>query len=876
VSSAAGSDHRVIGWLTAQSVVFGALAALYGTVANALFLGAYGSRWLPVTYIAVGAAGIVVSSAVARLARAGRLHRIAVAVLGIAALVVAGSWVIGLVGGSAWVSPPLLVLFPILVQLGFVFIGAQAGRILDIGTIKGSFPRILAGFPVGAVVGGLAAGALASVLGRTEHLLLITALAAAAFAALVWLTERSEGGGGRVHRVGDGPLGGRTSAGGPSAGPPSVGPAAPRSEAGDTVRTVLARPFVLVLLAYQALSALGSQISDFLVYDRAAAAFSGADDLARFVAGYTAVMNAVSIAFLVLAAGPLLRRFGLRVGIAANPIVVGVFAAAMLATLAVSGGGSFLLLAVVSAARISDIALTDGTTRTSINALYLVLPERVRLTTQTTVEGIGVPIAIGLSGVLILVVDALPAPLPAMLLVLAIVCVGWALIAARLYGAYRPALVDALRAKPVLDPDAVLETGNDARLATQLVFGDARSARLGLDFADGVAAPALRSELGALAADPRAEIRLGALGALAAAGDAKARRSLAAAVRDAATGPEPAVRTRAAVMAAVLDARDRAAMLVLLADPETDVRLAALDSVQPGDTFALEPAVRALGDASSVVAATGAIGRLCDIAVPTLARILDAGETGPLARRIVRAVSSRSPIRDEVLARHAGHADRDLGRIIIERLAGPTPAVEAVRGTLEAVLLEDAAHAVRIVRARRSIGGDAAGAPPSSLLRALDEELDLVGARVSANVLARYGRDALGAALAQLAAGNGDRALPIEALTVTLTRAELQLVTALVDPARDAVSRHARLEAVDLGGSTPARARTVMPNRDVAAWLRDLVEDADAAWRSPWLRACAIRAAAAGGHLERFDLEPARALDDRTVDEEIDAAAAST
>ena len=83
-----------------------------------------------------------------------------------------------------------------------------------------------------------------------------------------------------------------------------------------------------LILAYQVLSALGSQLADFLVYDRAGAQFPDPADLARFLAGYTAVMNIASIAFLFLVAGPLLRRFGLRLGIAANPVVLTVFAVA--------------------------------------------------------------------------------------------------------------------------------------------------------------------------------------------------------------------------------------------------------------------------------------------------------------------------------------------------------------------------------------------------------------------------------------------------------------------------------------------------------------------------------------------------------------------
>ena len=182
------SGHGAVRWLVAQSVVFGIVAALLGVVANTMFLEAYGAQWLPLTYVVIGAAGAAVSSAVARSARRFDLVRIAVVVLGATAVLLLAAWVATLGGGGAWVSGPLLVLFPVLIQLGFVFVGAQAGRILDIAGIKATFPRIVAGFPVGAVVGGLLAAPLVDLLGSTEGLLLATAIAQAVFTALVVVT----------------------------------------------------------------------------------------------------------------------------------------------------------------------------------------------------------------------------------------------------------------------------------------------------------------------------------------------------------------------------------------------------------------------------------------------------------------------------------------------------------------------------------------------------------------------------------------------------------------------------------------------------------------------------------------------------------------
>ena len=147
MTGARPSRGGAVGWLFAQSVAFGLWAALLGIVANAMFLEAYGAKWLPVTYIVLAVAGVVVSSLVSRAARTVDVVRIALVVLGGATVLQLAAWVIAVASGSAWVSAPLLVLFPILIHLGFVFIGGQAGRILDIAGDQGELPADHGGLP---------------------------------------------------------------------------------------------------------------------------------------------------------------------------------------------------------------------------------------------------------------------------------------------------------------------------------------------------------------------------------------------------------------------------------------------------------------------------------------------------------------------------------------------------------------------------------------------------------------------------------------------------------------------------------------------------------------------------------------------------------
>src|SRR5436190_3105658 len=274
----ATTERGVIALLTAQALAFGVMLALVIIPANALFLDAYGAKWLPATYIAIAVFGTAASALVARAARRTRLVRVATVSLSAFAALYAAAWLI-LVEGGVWVSAALLVLFPIALQMGFVFIGGQAGRLLDVRQMKEKFPRVVGGFSVGFLIGGLLGIPLLALLGSTEHLLLGGTAAQLAFLGLVLETER------RFPEV--------------RAAPVETG----QEPARPSARVLFASGLVLLLLVYQVLSAMGSWLLDFLLFNRAHVHYSG-DDLTRFLSGYTALLNIADILFLALLAGP--------------------------------------------------------------------------------------------------------------------------------------------------------------------------------------------------------------------------------------------------------------------------------------------------------------------------------------------------------------------------------------------------------------------------------------------------------------------------------------------------------------------------------------------------------------------------------------------
>jgi hypothetical protein len=796
----AGPERGVIALLTAQAVAFGVMLALVVVPANALFLDAYGAKWLPATYIAIAVFGSLASALIARAARRTRLVRVATATLFSIAVLYAASWLI-LAAGGMWVSAALLVLFPIALQLGFVFIGGQAGRLLDVRQMKERFPRIVGGFSVGFLVGGLLAIPLLALLGSTEHLLLGTTVAQLAFLGLLIDTER------RFPEV--------------RAAPVETVREAPRPSA----RALFGSTLVLLLLVYQLLSAMGSWLVDYLLFNRAHEHYSG-DDLTRFLSWYTAALNLADILFLALLAGPLMRRFGLRLGLVLNPAVVAALLVAMALVVAGPGAAAFGLFVLAAVTRVGDIVLTDGTTRTSVNAAFQVVPIKERLAVQTVVEGIGVPIAIGVTGAVLLVMNVLGLGIGAVIVLGVIVGVIWTASGAAMYGAYKRSLAEEMRHRSIVASDDVAE--DDAALQALLRSEDARDVRLGLDLLPGTVSPPFSEALLQASDHADPEVRVRALLQLAAAGDGEAAAAAGALAHELARSGDPADRRAAAAALAARDglAERTATMIALLDDADPAVQAAAFDAVGPdddGDDEIVHRVVAGLEEPRTAGSATGAARRLGGAAVAPL-----------LAAAVADGGASRRP----ALLRAAAEAARDHGVTVIEpalrdpdRVArlSALEALEAVDAgsavapaLLDGFLREAAAHAARSLAARATLSTS-----DGSLRRALEDEIELARRLVVAALALRHGGQVRHAVQVVDNAEGQRRALGVEALDVLLTRDEAAIALPLVR--RDLAPDE---QAAALGSLRP-------PVRSRAEWVDDLAADPAGVWRSSWLALCA-------------------------------------
>ena len=199
--------------------------------------------------------------------------------------------------------------------------------------------------------------------------------------------------------------------------------------------------------------------------------------------------------------------------------------AAMAGVVAGPGAAAYSLFVLAAVARLSDIVLTDGTTRTSVNASFQVVPIRDRFAVQAVVEGIGVPVAIGATGAVLLLMNLLGLGIGAVIVFGVVLSVIWTASGAAMYRAYTRALADEMSHRSLVASEVAED---DAALQALLRSDDARDVRLGLDLLPGITSPASAGPLRQASEHADPEVRLRALVQLAAGGEAQAAAEAAA------------------------------------------------------------------------------------------------------------------------------------------------------------------------------------------------------------------------------------------------------------------------------------------------------------------------------------------------------------
>ena len=683
--------------LAAQAGLLGLSVVFLIVPASALFLDHYGADDLPIVYLAVAVLGVVVSRVLRAMQARLSLVSVAVWCIGAYVVLVAASWALLRFGGQIWVSALLVGLFPLAIPVGFVLIGTQAGRLLDVRTMKQSFARIVAGFSLGFVVGGLATAALIGPLGGPVDLLFLDGLIGVAYLWTAVATGRRF--------------------------PAELGKRPDRSpHLATSVKLAPARrePLFVMIFGYQLLAAAVTQLLDYIVWERAAFHFPDPSDLARFQGLYGTLINVVALAFVFLAAGRILVRFGEQGGLGANPLVMVVLLLVATVVGLTAGVSGMPFFVVVCAQQVAHIALIDGMTRAAINTAYQALDPSSRLRAQTVVEAAGVPVALGFVGILLLVFQLADLGVIVVVGLTLVLAAAWLLAAVVAYRRYREGVLALVTTRP-WEPLDLLDS-DDEVVRRLLASTDARDVMVGLSAVSGRRQLPV-TEVAVLISSPDPYARLAAVCELIEAGGDSA--------------PEAQEQWVAA-----------------LADPDPEIREAALSGAAAApDPFFVPHLVDAVTAMPPRAALADALERHAAQVAPVVAERLAGERRGDARDRLTWALGI---MRDSLRAAPA--ALPDLRTVVGEQ-------------------------AVRVGRARAAtiaLGND----PGLAVLRrALDEDVAHSARTVADHLAMHHGRrrvDRIVSALDEPA--QQQRAMAIELLEVLTGRETGERIVELLDP----------------------------------------------------------------------------------------------
>ncbi len=346
---------------------------LIETARDALFLTKVPIAYLPALYLAIAAAGLLTTRAGAAL-EARRDPAVVPRFDPVSTSLIAGA----VITGAFWISaasPSRAVLYALYVFSG-LFASWVAGRLwIRLGAIftvvqaKRLYGVVGTGGVLGAVIGAAAARACLALI-EVRHLLLlgaallvVTAIGPAALLPRPVAEARRRGGAGSA--------GDAEAAGAATAAAPSLT---------DQAREVARHPYLVRVLGIVLVTAAVGTAIDFVFKSEVARAFHDPHELASFLATVSLATNLASLVAQSIGVGVVMRVLGVHRALYVMPLLIGLGA-----------GGAILGLGFAAAIAMRGI---DGTLRqslqkTSVELLFVPLPDAIRARSKPIVDLVG-------------------------------------------------------------------------------------------------------------------------------------------------------------------------------------------------------------------------------------------------------------------------------------------------------------------------------------------------------------------------------------------------------------------------------------------------------------------------------------------------------
>ena len=429
--------------MVGHSFFMGSSTVFFETAASALFLSQFEGKTLPWVYVAAALLNIATGAVYSRIK-----ERVSFAQLmtgtPLFLLLSVCAFRFGLqLSSAAWLSFASLVWYRVLSILTDLEFWAVAARLYDVRQAKRLFGLIGTGEVVARIAGAFSVPFFVRLVGvpnlmwlSAGGLLLCTLLAALVLRLI------------------------------PDAHAPAAETRRPVRGARQQLADVASDRYLRIVTGIAVLAVLGKYFVDFAFLEQMRARYSDVKNLAGFFGVFSGLTQGLSLLTRLFLSGPLLERYGIRVGLLVLPLIQLACTGLIVLNGAVGGdpGGALVFWLVIANQGIYK-TLKHPIDNPSFKVLYQPLKAEQRLAAQITVEVVFTPIAIGVAGAIMLLMSTLIAYDPVRFsYVLLLNFALWALVARRGASAYQRALLDVLRRRIVDDAPFVLDDATSVAL----------------------------------------------------------------------------------------------------------------------------------------------------------------------------------------------------------------------------------------------------------------------------------------------------------------------------------------------------------------------------------------------------------------------------
>lgn len=413
-------EGRLVALLVAFYFALAGAFVFVQSMAFGVFLTEFGPQGLPYSYVAIAILASLVAIFYLKLSERvsfPALLTINLSCLGAGCVVF---W-LGLTSGAAREFAFFLPLwFQIVINLGNLAVWPLAGRLFDVRQGKRLFGLVGAGNWLANVMGGFFVPPLVAWLGTTNLLLLAAGSLGVALVILRVIVGSYLGqpAPAMQHR--------------PPPRKPKAGPG------------LLRNRYVVLIFSYTLLWWVTFFFADNIFFDRAAAQFPDAAQLTSFIGRLLSATGVIALITTTFLTHRILGRYGLWAGLLVEPVVVTVSIAA-LAISGSMGGAVAILFWLATLSKLTSVALGFSLSQSAALVAYQPLTGDQRGRVQTLAEGIVQPLAIGVAGLMLLLLNSLLGlKAVGLAFVFLVIAIPWIIIIILLVRQYPAALAQAI------------------------------------------------------------------------------------------------------------------------------------------------------------------------------------------------------------------------------------------------------------------------------------------------------------------------------------------------------------------------------------------------------------------------------------------------